>query len=88
MWDLVFSILKRKKKEKKGTAVNIYIFSSQQFAKQAKAMPTKVQSRGGQRSVSVQKSSIRMKPWVEKASPFPSDCVYGYVGCRFERISV
>jgi hypothetical protein len=35
-------------------------------------------------SVSVQTSSIRMKPWVKKPSPFPSDCVYGYVGCRFE----
>jgi hypothetical protein len=41
MWEFVFSILKRKKKEKKETAVNIYIFSSQQFAKQAKAMPPK-----------------------------------------------
>jgi hypothetical protein len=29
-----------------------------------------------------------IKPWVEKASPSPSDCVYGYIGCRFKWVDL
>jgi hypothetical protein len=42
MWDLVFSILKRKKKEKKGAAVNIYIFFKPAICKTSQGNATKV----------------------------------------------